>query len=323
MGTAIAKNGTVNALALRLQIEPDKLEFIRTKIASGTVNGQIVVAPDDELEYFVRYCLAKGLDPTAREVYFIPRKSYNGITWTIQTGIDGFRSMAERTGELDGIDEPEFRYSDGGAILSATVRVYRKGASHPFVAMAFYEEYVQTDRDGAPNSMWRKMKHSQLSKCAEALALRKAFPRQLGGTYTTDEMGQANNPEPRAVHAAPAEVPEQGASRTQSVRGKLAAQAAATESPASDSTALHTAPTDAVDATFTESQIDEKKMRADLRKAIATAWQSIDAGVRQRVLVQQYAVQGLPDLTTAQLTEFLENTPALIAQTQEGTPVHA
>ncbi len=311
MTTALASKPPAVALAVRLEMEPAKLDFIRQKIASGTVNGQLVVAPDDELEYFIRFCQAKGLDPTAREVYFIARKSYNGIAWTIQTGIDGFRAIAERTGELDGIDEPEFRYDQGGKLVSATVRVYRKGASRPFVATAFYQEYVQTDRDGAPNSMWRKMQHSQLSKCAEALALRKAFPRQLGGTYTADEMGQANNPEAQRATAAPR------ASRAAVVREKLVAKAEtalASGSQAND---------DAIDADASEiAEPPKGPTRKELTLAIRNAWAASDAlSALKAVVLRDYAVEDSRYLTDAQRAELLEHSPDLIAEWREQAAV--
>jgi hypothetical protein len=66
------------------------------------------------------------------------------------------------------------------------VLVYRKGCAHPFTAIAKFSEY------NAGGSMWQKMPANQLAKCAEALALRKAFPHQLSGLYTPDEMAQGD-----------------------------------------------------------------------------------------------------------------------------------
>lgn len=210
--TAIAKVSENVSLAERMGYDAEKLEFIRAEIASG--------APNLKLEYFLSFCKAKGLDPTARQVYYIRRDKSVKVdgqwikepTWTIQIGIDGFRSLAEASGEYDGQDDPEFKYDDQGRLLAATVRVYRKGMAKPVPGTAFFDEYVQTDRDGAPNSMWKRMPHSQLGKCAEALALRKAFPSKLGGLYTNDEMGQADSARYvtpiRAVETPPARVAE-------------------------------------------------------------------------------------------------------------------
>jgi RecT family protein len=69
--------------------------------------------------------------------------------------------------------------------------VLRSDFQEPIVAIALYSEYVQKKKDGTPNSMWQKMAANQLAKCAESLALRKAFPRDLSGFYSREEMGQA------------------------------------------------------------------------------------------------------------------------------------
>jgi hypothetical protein len=107
---------------------------------------------------------------------------------TIQTGIDGYRICAERTGLYDGQDEPEEEYNDKGQLVSVKVKVYRKDIARPFVGKAFYDEYVQRKKDGSPTRMWLEKPFTMLAKCAEALAMRRAFPNDLGGSNTDDEM---------------------------------------------------------------------------------------------------------------------------------------
>ena len=179
----------------------EQLQLIKDTVAKG--------ATDDELRLFLYTAKRTGLDPLTRQIHFIKR--YDGQlrreVGTPQTGIDGFRVIAERSGEYAGQDAPVFTYTEDGDVDSATVTVYRflHGERVAISATAFFEEYMQTTKEGIPNRMWSKMPRSQLAKCAEALALRKAFPQDLSGVYTFDEMAQADvQTEPvESSHAAP------------------------------------------------------------------------------------------------------------------------
>jgi phage recombination protein Bet len=156
---------------------------------------------DEELQLFILQCQRTGLDPFAKQIHALKRnvKGSDG-KWTqalsIQIGIDGFRLIADRTERYVPGKEPKFTYDAEGRLISATsyVKVWRRDGWHEVAATALYEEYVQTTGENkTPVSMWQKMPHSQLAKCAESLALRKAFPAELSGLYTSDEMGQADN----------------------------------------------------------------------------------------------------------------------------------
>ena len=109
---------------------------------------------------------------------------------TIQTAIDGFRSIADRTGQYCSSDDPIFEEKDG-KLTKATVTVGKRvqGVEGKFTATARWDEYYP-DKN---TFMWDKMPYTMLGKCAEALALRKAFPQQLSGLYTGDEMDQAGD----------------------------------------------------------------------------------------------------------------------------------
>ena len=191
-----------------------------------------VLAPDlsdDELKLFAMVATRSGLDPFAKQVYAVKRKG----RVTFQTGIDGYRSIAARTGMYDGQDEPEYGpvcgCGDGrpaGHPEFATVRVYRKGMGRPIAATAYWHEYVPAaGQSGEGDAMWRRMPRVMIAKVAEALALRKAFPydpeRREGigaDLYTADEMAQAGRPE---APAAP----------QQTVRERVAQRAAAIAEP--------------------------------------------------------------------------------------------
>lgn len=193
----------------------DQLDLLKRTIAQGT--------SDDEFALFMTTAQRLGLDPFAKQIYAVKRPSYDRELgryvdkMTIQVGIDGFRSVADRTGENDGQDGPYWCDDDGAwreAWLvdkdpaAAMVRVYRKGCSKPFTGVAAFRSYVQTTKDGKVNRQWTQMPDVMLAKCAEALALRKAFPSQLSGVYTPEEMSQADSDAPRrSISSAPSAEP--------------------------------------------------------------------------------------------------------------------
>jgi phage recombination protein Bet len=153
-------------------------------------------ASNEEFMLFAHACDRSGLDPFMKQIYPVKRwdATLKREAVTIQTGIDGYRLIAERTGRYAPGREPTFEYTKEGKLLKATAyvkKLTKDGTWHETSAGAFYEEYCQRTKDGAPNSMWNKMPHSQLAKCAESLALRKAFPAEFSGIYTKEEMEQA------------------------------------------------------------------------------------------------------------------------------------
>lgn len=152
----------------------------------------------DELGFFLNVCKMKRLDPFTGQVHVVKRwdSDLGREKMTIQIGIDGFRVIAVRTGELAGITEPEYDTDDEAHPNWARVIVYRYGRDNekiPYSAKARWSEYVQTKKDGNPNRMWATKGYIMLGKCAEALALRKAFPDELSGMYSNEEMDQADN----------------------------------------------------------------------------------------------------------------------------------
>jgi phage recombination protein Bet len=149
-------------------------------------------ATSDELDLFVAAIERTGLDPHARQIYWIKR----GGRGTIQVSIDGQRSIAERTGEMDGL-ETHWCGADGEWVdvwlkksppAAARVRVYRKGCQHPFTGIATWAAYAGS------SPIWQRMGDLMIQKCANSLALRSAFPLLLSGLYTTEEMDQAETP---------------------------------------------------------------------------------------------------------------------------------
>lgn len=163
----------------------EQLALIKRTVAVGATN--------DELMMFLHVAKKSKLDPFLRQIHFVKRAGKG----TIQVGIDGYRAIADRTGQYAGNSEPAYEYemSDplGGPkrLTKATVTVYRfvNGQKCEFTGSALWDEYKPGD---GQDFMWKKMPHVMLGKVAETIALRKAFPNDLAGLYTQEEMAQSN-----------------------------------------------------------------------------------------------------------------------------------
>lgn len=166
----------------------------------GAREGQTEPAPRAVVAKFKHTCERTGLDPLARQIYAIGRLSQGQVEWSIQTAIDGFRVIAERSQKYAGQDPAEWLTASGDWVpvfvkaihgdhpLAARVSVHRTDwPGKPAVGIATWDEYAQTTKKGDLTAMWRQRGPGQLAKCAEALAMRKAFPQDLSGLFTDDE----------------------------------------------------------------------------------------------------------------------------------------
>lgn len=178
----------------------EQLELIKRTFAANT--------SDDEFRLFVQTTQRLGLDVFARQAFCVKRYDSQKRCEVAQTqvSIDGFRVIAERTNAYEGQTAPQWCGEDGAwrdvwldakPPAAARVGVYRKGHREPMIGIARYASFVQKTREGGPNRMWQTMPDIMLAKCAEAQALRRAFPQDLSGIYTPDEMGQAENDDDR------------------------------------------------------------------------------------------------------------------------------
>lgn len=174
-----------------IEFNDEQLALIKSTVARDTTN--------DQLSLFLYTCKRSGLDPLARQIYCVVDKKGR---MTIQTAIDGYRLIADRTGKYAGQVGPFWCGGDGvwqdvwlkkTPPAAAKVGVLKSNFKEPLWGIANFEDYAQKYPDGNLTHAWAKMPSLMIAKCAESLALRKAFPQELSGILTSDEMQQADN----------------------------------------------------------------------------------------------------------------------------------
>jgi phage recombination protein Bet len=188
----VTELATVGPSSGALAVRADQHQWTEEQRAALAQIGVDKARPGD-LQVFMHVAQRTGLDPFSRQIYMIER----GGKQTIQTGIDGLRVIAQRRSEYAGQSEPQWCGDDGiwrdiwtgsSAPVAARVQVYRHDWTQPVTGIAHFTEFT------AGNSMWKSKPAHMLAKCAEALALRKAFPNDLAGLTTPEETDRDDLP---------------------------------------------------------------------------------------------------------------------------------
>lgn len=152
----------------------EQMRLIRDTIARN--------ASPDELQLFLYRAKVLGLDPLKPgQIHFV---KYGSGPGSVVVGIEGFRAFAHRTNQMSGIERGVER-DEKGKLIYGWCRVHRKDWQHPAYEKVSFVEY-DTGRNN-----WVKMPETMIKKVAEAAALRMAFPTELGGVYSEEEMEKA------------------------------------------------------------------------------------------------------------------------------------
>lgn len=211
---AITKH-EASALPSLQMSEAELVEVLATSLYPG--------AQVTSIKMVLGYCKAAGLDPMQKPVHIVPMWDNKAGTMrdVVMPGIGLYRTQAARSGECAGVSEPEFgpdmTETVGGQQITfpawcrATVkRRLPTGEVVEFTAKEFWKENYAVkggkDKSIAPNAMWTKRPYGQIAKCAEAQALRKAFP-EIGSEPTADEMaGKSLNEDETVIDASTGEI---------------------------------------------------------------------------------------------------------------------
>jgi len=175
----------------------ETLEKIQSYLETMNMTSNLTKA---EIKQFVEIASSYGLNPFKREIY----ASKFGNSFSIIVGFETYLKRAERSGKLSGWfveTEGSVNYSDiCRSDITATITIYRKDWTQPFVHSVHFSEYVQRKGDGTPNKFWKEKPLTMIKKVAMAQGFRLCFSDENGGLpYTSEEIGRDEVVDTQAV----------------------------------------------------------------------------------------------------------------------------
>lgn len=185
---------------------------------------------DDELDFALINSQRTGLDIFSRQMHVWKQQG----KLIMMTSIDGLRLVARRTGKYSGRSDIQWMGADGiwvdawiqeGHPLAARCSVRHLDDQEPTTAVALWAEFAQyttTDNGRVLRNLWKSKPTVMIGKCAEAAALRAAFPAEMSGFYTEDEINTADDLM-TAQKADPENRPGHGSEATQTAAKMLLA----------------------------------------------------------------------------------------------------
>jgi len=324
-----------------LAVRPDQKWWTARQTAALKSLG-IKNASDDDLLVFFHYCQKTGLDPFSKQIYMLERRTWNKEKngWdyhqVIQVGIDGFRVNAQRAAARQGVqiayeptiwfDSESKRYEvwldddkPPAAALVTVVKVLPDGTRLPVPGLAKFESYAAygTNKDKTKRwlqNQWATMPDHMIEKCAEAFALRRAFPNDLGGMYVEEELqGQQFEP--------PGNPPKMGtyqrgpqAGDDDVVDGEVLSDTEDADLPdPKDSIAK-------IAKVFRDNRFGAKT-KADARRAVATGVYRYYVQGRESLPTEYVKLEDLDARNLAALADALEGYCANVAESSHGVPV--
>ncbi|CAB4122673.1 bet_lambda, phage recombination protein Bet [uncultured Caudovirales phage] len=257
------------------------------------------------------YCKAAGLDPMLKPVHIVPMwdNKAKHMRDVVMPGIAHYRIQASRSGQYVGKSEPDFG-PDVSENLGGVTFTYPKwckvavrraigGVVAEFVVTEYWREnYATASKDSAaPNAMWRKRPYAQLAKCAEAQALRQAFPELIGGQNAAEEMeGRSIEIEAEPVAQAQRPLRPAALAKPRDARAQLDGFA--------------NAPAPEPDPDTDDLDVDLPVMPEEASRTIASAWRWFTATIHQ---LEPELRQAFADEHGSLIAAAAQNSPKYLA----------